>query len=76
MNRSLALGEPVIYVSSNYRLNGIGKVYQPNHCLIHILVAFGFLAGKEVKHRGLTNVGLRDRKSVDSAFFVDPLTIL
>jgi len=45
VNRSLALGEPVIYVSANYRLN-----------------AFGFLAGKEVKDRGLTNVGLRDQR--------------
>jgi hypothetical protein len=25
-------------------------------------VAFGFLGGKEVKEKGLTNVGLRDRE--------------
>jgi len=27
VNRSLALGEPVIYVSANYRMNGIAEVY-------------------------------------------------
>jgi hypothetical protein len=41
------------------------------HCLIHVFVAFGFLAGKEVKDRGLTNVGLRDRKIILSSS-VDP----
>ena len=65
MNRSLALGEPVIYVSANYRLNGMHVFDTKRHRLIHIL-AFGFLAGKEVKDRGLTNVGLHDRKPLDS----------
>ena len=66
VNRSLALGEPVIYVSANYRLNGIQCFDTRRHYLIHTFIAFGFLAGKEVKDRGLTNVGLRDRKTFDS----------
>jgi acetylcholinesterase len=63
VDRSLALGEPVIYVSANYRVNGMQKNILANLRLIHYLVAFGFLSGKEVKERGLTNVGMHDRKS-------------
>ena len=32
------------------------------HHLIGIAEAFGFLGGKEVKEKGLTNVGLHDRR--------------
>ena len=71
VNRSLALGEPVIFVSANYRLNGMHVFDTKRHRLIYI-PAFGFLAGKEVKDRGLTNVGLHDRTSLDPpALLVD-----
>ncbi|GJJ08501.1 hypothetical protein Clacol_002719 [Clathrus columnatus] len=47
VNRSIALGEPVVYVSANYRLNG---------------TTFGFSASKEIKAAGIGNLGLRDRE--------------
>ncbi|KAI0052056.1 sterol esterase [Auriscalpium vulgare] len=45
IQRSIALGEPIIYVAANYRIN-----------------AFGFLASKEAKAAGYTNIGLRDQR--------------
>ena len=40
-------------------------IYQLDHLPSHSSpVAFGFLGGKEVKERGLTNVGLYDRKLI------------
>lgn len=62
VNRSLALGEPVIYVSVNYRINGMQRrdIEILSYPLFYL--AFGFLGGKEVKEKGLTNVGLHDRK--------------
>jgi hypothetical protein len=38
------------------------KLENQAHFLICIPVALGFLGGKEVKAKGLTNIGLRDRK--------------
>ena len=38
------------------------KSYNDAILLSYLLVAFGFLGGKEVKEKGLTNVGLRDRE--------------
>ncbi|KAH8079812.1 carotenoid ester lipase precursor [Cristinia sonorae] len=46
VNRSVALEEPIIYVSINYRLSG----------------CFGFLASKQVKDAGLGNLGLHDQR--------------
>lgn len=69
VERSIALGYPVIYVSSNYRLNG-DYVYIVVFTLglIFIFVAFGFLSSKEVKDAGIGNLGLLDRKPI--AFYV------
>ncbi|OCH92823.1 carotenoid ester lipase precursor [Obba rivulosa] len=47
VQRSVELGEPVIYVSVNYRCRTI---------------AFGFLASQEVKDAGLGNFGLWDQR--------------
>jgi hypothetical protein len=45
------------------------KVGKPNIYLTRIFsVAFGFLGGKEVKERGLTNVGMHDRKCFESSW--------
>lgn len=67
VSRSIALGEPVIYVSANYRLNG--KLYDSGFLfetkslrIFDISVAFGFLASSEVNAAGLGNLGIRDRK--------------
>ncbi|KAN0141650.1 Alpha/Beta hydrolase fold [Lactarius tabidus] len=49
VNRSIALNEPVIYVSMNYRE-------------FNTLIAFGFLASQEVKDAGVGNLGLRDQR--------------
>lgn len=35
----------------------------PNHDILHLLLAFGFLASKEVKDAGIGNLGLHDRQS-------------
>lgn len=57
----MALGEPVIYVSVNYRLNGEQRIlwtsstsYDP--------IAFGFAASQEIKAVGTGNLGLKDRE--------------
>ncbi|KDQ26029.1 hypothetical protein PLEOSDRAFT_46151 [Pleurotus ostreatus PC15] len=47
VERSIQLGEPVIYVSMNYR-------YDPS--------SFGFLASQEVKDAGVGNLGLQDQR--------------
>lgn len=62
VSRSLELQEPVIYVSFNYRLNGMyHSTVLPHQVADTALVGFGFLASKEVKDAGLGNLGLRDR---------------
>ncbi|KAI0298097.1 carotenoid ester lipase precursor [Multifurca ochricompacta] len=48
VQRSVALGKPVIYVSMNYRVSGTS--------------AFGFLASQEVKDAGVGNLGLHDQR--------------
>ncbi|KZV64181.1 carotenoid ester lipase precursor [Peniophora sp. CONT] len=50
VDRSIAIGEPVIYVSMNYRQ--ADRVY----------TAWGFLASQEVKDAGVGNLGLRDQR--------------
>ncbi|KAH9053688.1 Alpha/Beta hydrolase protein [Lactarius vividus] len=49
VNRSMALKEPVVYVSINYRK-------------INASLAFGFLASQEVKDAGVGNLGLHDQR--------------
>ncbi|KAH8985170.1 alpha beta-hydrolase [Lactarius akahatsu] len=49
VNRSMALKEPVVYVSINYRK-------------IDASLAFGFLASQEVKDAGVGNLGLHDQR--------------
>ena len=71
VERSIALGEPVIYVSANYRLNGSFVTLKTDDLphtfftyLSHFNQAFGFLPGKEVLAAGITNAGIRDRTLV------------
>ncbi|KAI0686608.1 carotenoid ester lipase precursor [Earliella scabrosa] len=47
VKRSVDLGQPVVFVSMNYRA----------HC-----AAYGFLASKEVKEAGVGNIGLQDQR--------------
>jgi len=61
VNRSIALNEPVIFVSANYRVNGKTPTNRLSF-LFHVFPAFGFLGGKEVKEAGITNAGLYDRR--------------
>ncbi len=63
MKRSIALHEPVIYVSANYRVNGMETFNFPSEILADMCLAFGFLGGKEVKEAGIANAGLHDRES-------------
>jgi hypothetical protein len=62
VNRSIALNEPVIFVSANYRLSGKNKFWKYIWFPFHLFPAFGFLGGKEVKEAGITNAGLYDRR--------------
>ncbi|KAH9176107.1 Alpha/Beta hydrolase protein [Lactarius sanguifluus] len=50
VKRSIALKEPVVHVSLNYRW------------AINALLAFGFLASQEVKDAGVGNLGLHDQR--------------
>lgn len=61
--RSLALGEPVVYVSANYRLNGKASSCIMIYHLYYEYLAFGFLGGKEAQAAKIGNAGLRDRTS-------------
>jgi hypothetical protein len=61
VNRSIAVNEPVIFVSANYRVNGKTSSTDRLSFLFHVFPAFGFLGGKEVKEAGITNAGLYDR---------------
>ena len=67
--RSIALGEPVIFVSANYRLNGTIPFYI-TMLLNHPNLAFGFLGGKEVQAAKIGNTGLRDRTPVVNAYII------
>ncbi|KAF8264823.1 Alpha/Beta hydrolase protein, partial [Lactarius quietus] len=51
VNRSITLQQPVIYVSMNYRVSEMDP-----------LLAFGFLASKEVKDARVGNLGLWDQR--------------
>ncbi|KAF8260204.1 carotenoid ester lipase precursor [Lactarius quietus] len=61
VNRSIALDEPVIYVSMNYRVSGTFT-----HPIVsrefNAFLAFGFLASQEVKDAGVGNLGLQDQR--------------
>ncbi|KAJ7844177.1 Alpha/Beta hydrolase protein [Mycena leptocephala] len=46
VQRSIAMGQPIIYISINYR----------------VPVTFGFLGGKEVREAGVGNLGLQDQR--------------
>ena len=45
MNKSMAIGTPIVCGAVNYRVS-----------------EFGFLAGKQLREDGSTNIGLRDQK--------------
>jgi len=63
VERSIELGEPVIYVSMNYRVSGM--LLPPRSvstCSNVPFAGFGFLASQEVKDAGVGNLGLQDRK--------------
>ena len=68
VQRSIEMGQPVIFVALNYRLHG--KSSAMRHMVPHrpsVLIppplAFGFLGGQEVKDAGIGNIGLHDRAS-------------
>lgn len=61
VERSIILGEPVIYVSANYRLNGRVSLNLKSFRWSRF-AALGFLGGKEVQAAGIGNAGLRDRQ--------------
>ncbi|KAI0628199.1 carotenoid ester lipase precursor [Trametes polyzona] len=50
VNRSIAIGQPIIFVATNYRGANLGA-------------AFGFLGGSQVKEAGLGNLGLQDQRT-------------
>ncbi|KAI0091261.1 carotenoid ester lipase precursor [Irpex rosettiformis] len=52
VQRSIDLGEPIIYVSMNYRCS-LEQIYD---------TAYGFLNGAEVKADGVANLGLQDQR--------------
>ena len=63
VERSIELGDPVIYVSINYRSASTSHFdaelgHNPD---LSRLTGFGFLASKEVKAAGVGNLGLQDR---------------
>ena len=70
--RSITLGEPVVFVSANYRLNGIISYFMMMmmNDPTSVYLAFGFLGGKEVQAANIGNIGLRDRTSIGNAYIV------
>lgn len=64
MEKSIELGEPVIYVAVNYRSvhHYFSYVATPSWLLCRLYV-MGFLGGAEIKDAGLGNLGLQDRES-------------
>ena len=61
MRRSIAIGQPIVYVSANYRLNGILSNQEIFSSASQKYLVFGFLSSKEVKNAGVGNLGLLDR---------------
>ncbi|KAI0628178.1 carotenoid ester lipase precursor [Trametes polyzona] len=47
VNRSIALGQPIVFVAMNYR---------------YVPLRFGFLGGKEIHEAGVGNLGLHDQR--------------
>ncbi|KAF5363189.1 hypothetical protein D9758_008338 [Tetrapyrgos nigripes] len=68
VSRSVALGEPVIYVSMNYRVTGecsspfTNAGREMRALIVTQCLAFGFLASQEVKDAGVGNLGLQDQR--------------
>ncbi|OBZ66926.1 Lipase 4 [Grifola frondosa] len=84
VDRSIALGQPIIYVALNYRLNSKYSLTTCSRRLINaiIVVVFGFLGGQEVKDAGIGNLGLHDQRTAltwvqqhISAFGGDPTKV-
>ena len=71
--RSIDLGEPVVYVSLNYRINGTTS-FAWYWCVIFIVsyLAFGFLAGREAQAAGIGNAGLKDRTTLVHCHIITP----
>ena len=62
VNRSIELGQPVIYASMNYRYtNSPIRCLSPADLVIRVS-AWGFLASQEVLQSGEGNMGLQDRE--------------
>ncbi|KAF8432659.1 alpha beta-hydrolase [Boletus edulis BED1] len=55
--RSIALGDPIVYVGMNFRTQLFFGLLRADAC-----VAFGFLASQEVKDAGVGNLGLQDQR--------------
>ncbi|PPR05616.1 hypothetical protein CVT26_009137 [Gymnopilus dilepis] len=61
VERSIALGTPVMVVSMNYRVSG--KEIELHASSTYLLLsAFGFLPGREVLEAGVGNLGLLDQR--------------
>ncbi len=64
VQRSIDIGEPVIWVAVNYRSANLLLLdfnispIRISLCSLHV---FGFLGGREVQHAGIGNLGLQDR---------------
>ncbi len=68
MERSVEIGQPIIFAAMNYRSvrRDSPSVFGNVPLMIvacRRLDVFGFLGGKEIKEAGLGNLGLQDRTS-------------
>ena len=79
VDRSIALGQPVVYVSMNYRVSGwlvtISQL-EMRYSMTMFHLAFGFLPGKEVKAAGVGNLGLQDRMYRFTLSYYPHLTLI
>ena len=68
VQRSINIGEPIIYVRINYRYAHPVAACAMVHVLTELpsLHGFGFLPGKEVRDAGVGNLGLQDREYSDT----------
>ncbi|KAF8971835.1 carotenoid ester lipase [Flammula alnicola] len=62
VNRSMEIGQPVIYAAMNYRVSGKGYSLLRSLSKFIAFLAWGFLASKEVKAAGVGNIGLVDQR--------------
>ncbi|KAH9824740.1 lipase [Melampsora americana] len=59
VEKSVQMGQPVIFVAPNYRLNAMR--FSPS-IILSDTQAFGFLGGREIGQAGVGNLGLKDQR--------------